>query len=435
MTAAEPGHSRAKRSESITLMTHSRGSSRRTAGVTAAAATLTGLQLASVAVYVCCGRADGVAAAPPAVTDAEVASLPRYRVTELNGFQATGLNDRGQVVGYTDAGNVSEAVLWEGGRLRRLGSLAGGRRFGYRLNDRGQVTARVSVRDPRFGGAVVDAHAGLWEFGRVRDLGAPPDRYSQAAALNNTGSVVGWGGEILNANGDRALLWEPGKPPRILTSPGGYYAEAHAISDAGQIAGAASVPPSAGDRLLGRDRFPAVHAFFWDAPHAAGQDLGVLPGHRDSRATALNERGQVVGVSGHLGFLWEDRRGMRPLWPLPGHTGSFVNDIDGNGRAVGSSYVLQRRGRGAADRPHPPGVPRAILWPEGGAPPVALDSRLARSAAGWILIDAEAINERGQILAQGWPLGVAGAAGRYRCCLLTPEGFADAPTAPKRNRK
>lgn len=74
-------------------------------------------------------------------------------------------------------------------------------------------------------------------------------------------------------------------------------------------------------------------AFLWK--NGEMRDLGVLPGESDSEATAINEAGQIVGVSGNRGFLWEDGvmseiPGFSTVWNRP-------IDINNDERVVGWS--------------------------------------------------------------------------------------------------
>ena len=52
------------------------------------------------------------------------------------------------------------------------------------------------------------------------------------------------------------------------------------------------------------------------------QDLGTLPGDKDSRAFGINDSGQVVGYSsgphGITAFLWSSSTGMTSLGTLRG---------------------------------------------------------------------------------------------------------------------
>ena len=62
------------------------------------------------------------------------------------------------------------------------------------------------------------------------------------------------------------------------------------------------------------------------------QDLGILPGNSECRATAINGSGQVVGPCAGQGFLWTADTGMTPL-PIP--TPNYPLGINGQGDIVG----------------------------------------------------------------------------------------------------
>jgi len=103
-----------------------------------------------------------------------------------------------------------------------------------------------------------------------------------------------------------------------------------AINEAGQVVG---------NSATGTGR----RAFFWDELNGL-QNLGALPGHHSSRATDLNNLGQVVGVSTGPGnaegdqqaFIWDSVSGIRSLGQIPGGAWSSIAEgINDAGEVVG----------------------------------------------------------------------------------------------------
>ena len=74
------------------------------------------------------------------------------------------------------------------------------------------------------------------------------------------------------------------------------------------------------------------HASMW--MNGSVIDLGTLPGETGSRATAINNPGQVVGYSGLRAFRWENGV-MMELPSALGATWSVANDINDAGEIVG----------------------------------------------------------------------------------------------------
>jgi probable HAF family extracellular repeat protein len=113
----------------------------------------------------------------------------------------TSINNRGQVVGYSDFGGL-RGVLWEDGTMTALAELQpgmGSAARAYAINERGQIV-----------GAAIPSGSGntrpvLWDNGSVVDLGPAPGSTSasadQAWAINQAGQIVG-------QVGTRAVLWD-----------------------------------------------------------------------------------------------------------------------------------------------------------------------------------------------------------------------------------
>src|SRR5215218_9606207 len=160
---------------------------------------------------------------------------------------------------------------------------------------------------------------------RMHDLGVlPGDRVSWPVGINELGQVV------VNSNRSgvpsrcHAFVRQDRKVTRLSTL-GGSSTCASAINERGQVVGSSSTS-------TGRE-----HAFLWQAGRM--RDLGTLPGGRISAAVALNERGQVVGWSttrsgARHAFLWQRGR-MRDLGTLGGRN-SKAADINESGWVVGT---------------------------------------------------------------------------------------------------
>lgn len=103
-----------------------------------------------------------------------------------------------------------------------------------------------------------------------------------------------------------------------------------AINNRNQIVGGATVPAD------------VSQAFIWDWQGGI-RLLGVLPGAAASVAYDINDRGEVVGISGGNGlslesFIWDRRRGMRRV-PTFGGDSSEATHINDRGQIIGIAYT------------------------------------------------------------------------------------------------
>jgi probable HAF family extracellular repeat protein len=140
-----------------------------------------------------------------------------------------GINERRQIVGYSQNPLVTRGWVWQDGVFTMLPLPDGATdSFAWDINDRGDIVG-VAVGE--------STHAVLWPAGGgVIDLGALPGHSgSWAQGIDNRGQVVGW-----SAGPDgfyRPFLWRAGTMIDLDILPGHTQGAASAISDAGVVVG------------------------------------------------------------------------------------------------------------------------------------------------------------------------------------------------------
>ena len=285
---------------------------------------------------------------------------------------ALDINDRGQVVGYSNpaGGSNDRAFLWEASTgMQDLGTLGGPDSLALGINARGQVVGYSNMGPPN------SSHAFLWEAGSgMQDLGTMPSYSFQSFAfgINARGQVVG-ASAATNEGPAHAFLWEAGTGMQDLGALGGSDSAANRINARGQVVGYNIVAGG-------------FHAFLWE-PGTGMQDLG-----GGSTATGINNRGQVVGYNTVAGtahaFLWEPSTGMQDLGTLGGL--SLANGINERSQVVGESVSDPATGER-----------HAFLWE---ASTGMQDLGTLETLGGRFSV-ADAINERGQIVGRALTAG------------------------------
>ena len=140
-------------------------------------------------------------------TSTDAAELYSIRPLELVAEQvnvfAKGINNLGQVVGYTvDRFGNSQAMLWDEEGAHPLPTLSSQRPFAeaYRINDSGQIAGKATVD----GG---QSHAAYWDRTGIVDLGTlPSGANSFAMDINQAGVVAGSSEAEI---GQSAFTWTP----------------------------------------------------------------------------------------------------------------------------------------------------------------------------------------------------------------------------------
>jgi probable HAF family extracellular repeat protein len=139
----------------------------------------------------------------------------------------------------------------------------------------------------------------------------------------------------------RAVEWGPGPGEirELPPLPGDTVSAATALNDRGQVVGISGIC----DRAVGR--FSAIHAVLWQDGQPV--DLGSLGGVAWNTPMAIDDRGDVVGFANATAaaggsfdvhaFLWTKAAGMQDLGTLPGDTTSQALGVNDRGEIVGES--------------------------------------------------------------------------------------------------
>ena len=381
-----------------------------------------------VAAWAC--SPDAPLTAPPPALDAPGSRVAAatYTVVALPTLGGTSrgnsIDNRGSPAGYsTPLGTTTRhAALWVGGLLTDLGTLGGPNSSvaWQGQNNRGTIVgiSETGALDPLgeawscsafFPTVTYKTCRGLvWENGSMTALGTLGGNNSYAASSNSRGQAVGWAETPVHdptCNAPqvlqfRAVMWDTRKHSTTELPPvrGDSTSAATAINDAGQVVGISG----ACDVAVGN--LSATHAVMWEKGSVT--DLGNLGGAKWHTPTAINPAGDVVGFSDLPGdavmhaFLWTKRDGMRDLGTLPGDAISQANGINARGQVVGISC-------GA--------VCRAFFWEKGVM--YDLNTLMAPGFADF-LSSAQAINDAGNITGRV----VEAATGRRLAFVASPNG-------------
>jgi len=308
-----------------------------------------------------------------------------YRVAHLPSLGGTassgnGIGNPGQVVGSSNLpGDLSaHASLWQNGSLVDLGTLGGPNSnvAWPGVNSRGMIVGIAETDEPGgenwscrffFPSATGNQCLGfVWEDGVMTAIPTWPGGINGfATEVNNRGQVVGWaenGVEDPTCNAPvvrqfRGYMLDTrsGEMTELTPLPGDSTSTGNAINERGQVVGIS------GECSNAVGGFSAQHAVLWE-PDGTAIDIGNLGGEAWHTPMDINEQGDVVGFGnpasvpgdafGIHAFLWTPHGGIVNLGVLDGDATSQGLGINDRGQVVGLS-------RG-------PGGDRAVLW-EGGA--------------------------------------------------------------------
>jgi probable HAF family extracellular repeat protein len=346
-------------------------------------------------------------------TQYQVSTLPDFGGTSSGG---NSINDQSWAAGYSRFPNRDRhATLWRSSLLTDLGTLGGpNSSVTWNVkNTQGIIVGISQTADPEPLGEAWSSAAFyssprnvgfinlgfVWQNNVMRGLPPFPGGHNGfATGANNLGQVVGWAengvhdpncccSQILQF---RPAMWTLG-PDQIHELPliaGDSSGAATAINDNGQIVGISGIC----DQAVGRRT--AKHAVLWQN----GTVTDIYPNPAApwwNTPTAINQRGDVVGFAGDPefvegdvlhAFMWTREDGIRQLKPLPNRTPPHVDSeaygINEARQVVGVSCDVDQLDC------------RAVIWDHGNTPK---DLNDLKGSFPKMLASAKDINNKGEI--------------------------------------
>ena len=302
------------------------------------------------------------------VSNYQVFTLPNTLGGTTSGANA--INDLGWAMGFAATpANTTEATAWIEGRMIKLGILPGGMNSSVPWesvkNNQGLIVgiSDTSIAQPR-GEVFSCAAAGFIPSSGNTCLGflwQPPGFISAlptlggdngfATGINNKGQVIGWAEtsyEDPTCVSPQVLQFLPfvydvktEKITALQVYPGDSDGTANALNDKGQMAGISGICSVA---VGGAS---AIHAVFWQDQNSIPIDMGNLGGMAWNTPASMNSKGEVVGFGNPSGnqnapfnamaFYWSQRTGMQPLGTLPLFANSIAYAINNHGLIVGQA--------------------------------------------------------------------------------------------------
>ncbi len=373
--------------------------------------------LFTVLAAVCCGA---VLAPALAQRPAQTKARTQYQVSDLPGLGGTSnggnsINDQTWVAGYARLPNRDRhAALWRNNALTDLFTLGGpNSSVTWNVKNTAGIIVGISqTADPQLLGESWSSAAFystpnnvgyinlgfVWQQGQMRGLpNFPGGNNGFATGANNLGQVVGWAEngvhdttccctQVLQF---RPAMWTlgPDQIHELPLIPGDTSGAATAINDNGQIVGISGIC----DQAVGRHT--AKHAVLWE--NGGVTDIGNLGAQWWNTPTAINQHGDVVGFAGDPAFvegnilhafIWTKDNGIKALKPLrgrvPQHVDSEAYGINEAGQVVGVSCDAEQNDC------------RAVIWDHGVYPTDLNDLKGDYSA---FLALAKDINNKGEI--------------------------------------
>jgi probable HAF family extracellular repeat protein len=339
---------------------------------------------------------------------------PKYYVfnlgSPLGGVpEPVGINDLGWISGGANlASNTSvHAALWVGVPID-LGTFGGPNSNVAWPNHstKGEIAGIAETPDMNplgeawscsaffFGADGYICRGFAWQDGVMSELPTLGGYDGYAAGVNNQGRVVGWaentvhdptcsGSQVLQFE---AVIWGPrlNQMTQLPPLPPDPDSAATAINDKDQVVGISGLCSVA---VGGAS---AEHALLWE--NGVPVDLGNIGGQAWNTPVALNNRGQIVGFANTSGdenaplsptaFIWTKASGMKSIAPYATDTNDIAFDVNEKGQIVGQSFNANS------------GASRAFFWQDNALSDL---NTLVIQPTSLYLTLAQGINDAGEI--------------------------------------
>lgn len=351
-------------------------------GTTLLAATLIVLLPLGLTAKATAQGGNGSAAVTPLYTIEQIAPLPGG---QWNSGGA--LNSAGQVVGTSESvGAVEQGFVWSDGQAQALAPLPGCSFSAARNISESGVVVGDSAAYFQWHAVIwaLAADTGEWRVTDLGTLGGDPNFESCGMAIADVrGMTIVVGYSEIEPYIHHAFRWRDGRMEDLGTLMNGAGSEAHDVNQDGLIVGGSMT-----------NSWGPWHAFVYDdSLQPPLIDLGaLLPHGEESVATAINERGDIVGFSCGPGsthaVMWT-RDGAK--WEVTdlgtlGDEDTYPEAINERRQVVGWTWSAG-------------GIGRAFLWQAGQMHD--LNDSLPTDAPWRALYAAEDINDADQIVGTG----------------------------------
>jgi probable HAF family extracellular repeat protein len=298
---------------------------------------------------------------------------------------ALAINESGEIAGWSRSSDGTlHAFRYKNGLLSNLDAQGGNQSMATAINDAGQIVGSKLVPVPNEPGGYYTVQALLFNRGLMRSL-VPGTNYASASGINAWGQIAGV--YSLPDGSQHAFAWRNGLVTDLGTL-GGNFSAALGVNLRGEIVGASSLA-----------NYTTLHPFLYS--HGLMHDLGTLGGST-SVAYAINDLGDIVGYSTTTSnseqhaFLYSHGR-MLDLGTLGGTNGY-------NGGNYNHATAINNRGQIVGQASATGGSYHAFIYSKGRMTDLndLVDLTAINGPAGFLsLTEANGINEKGQIVGNG----------------------------------